>query len=884
MWSKSQLIFFIIILYNILFINGNLIDTDYSKTFKPFLETKNKIGNVIKDPKTEQIYVIGEYQTQPEQADKTFSGNNFYTLAPKIPIPNFVFENSTSKTPKPTPTPTPTPSNKTKSKTPKPIESSSSSSETDELISGIKKNYFKVIKASIYDGCVAYLGKGLQDGNTFIAMYNLNDVPDFYQVDSSHNYLSLSIDDTFIWATYKEANQVYLKPIIHDGCKKIIHKNDPYVPMPVNITNPEAVISQPITSSNRFIYIYDSAAHVLVKFTHSSSLQKFEETEGGRLNVLDACSVRLYRYDQEKRNTYWMVSKKDGFTLYNERSEKSISLTKDGDTTDYCAPFATKGLDTFYALPGSDELSRSIPGVSFEVTHPCYGDKGTGEIKILAPPGVFQIKWEDQLTATKSLIRKNLKDGDYILQYWLSGIDDSTDMVRKNISIITPENPMFINVTHACLNAAQGVFNFTNLKHPDFSYEYILYSEDGKKPVILKDGSVFPGLYGDKNYTVNITTTSKDVFKHQCTYSVKEFLPNDKVEKPIIEYTNLTCADSKDARIKIVNFKPEKYNYIVTPTKYNITSEGTIENISDLNIVIKAEIKGGVCSQIVSVDIYSPPAAKVVKEKLKPKVIKSPCYGSKGSIKVASMDGIDFELTDSKGKVHQPFINKIKTLEFNGLIADKYILEAKIKSTRGESLYCGSVSNNLTLAQPKRIQIIDTLIESIDCTRANLANMTITAAGGTQYNGSYYDFTISSGAISHGHYLNVSYWVDGIYSLNISDSKGCVAVYNNITIKRPNKCQVHNINGIHPHGPNSIQNGGNGNGNPKKDDKNKLGLILGLCLGIGIPFIILATVLTVVLVKKFGHRFSRTPTMRNQPRPNTVPVFMGGKIHNIDNF
>lgn len=51
-------------------------------------------------------------------------------------------------------------------------------------------------------------------------MYNLNNVPDFYQVDSSHNYLSLSIDDTFIWATYKEANQVYLKPIIHDGCKK----------------------------------------------------------------------------------------------------------------------------------------------------------------------------------------------------------------------------------------------------------------------------------------------------------------------------------------------------------------------------------------------------------------------------------------------------------------------------------------------------------------------------------------------------------------------------------------------------------------------------------------------------------------------------------------
>ncbi|KAK5580989.1 hypothetical protein RB653_001016 [Dictyostelium firmibasis] len=882
MFQKKQLIIFLAILFNLIFINGNLIDTDYSRSFKPFLETKNKIGNIIKDPKTEQIYVIGEYQTQPEEVDKTFTGNNFYTLAPKTTIPNFVYENSSKTTP--TPTPTPTPKGKSKSTT-KPIDSSLT--ESDELLTGSKKNYFKVVKASIYNGCVAYIGKGLQDGNTFIAMYNLNNVSEYFQVDSSHSYLSLSVDDTFIWATYKEGNQVYLKPIVHDGCKKIVHKNDPYVPMKVNITNPEAVISQPITSSTRFIYIYDSAAHVLVKFSHSSSLKEFYETEGGRLNVLDACSVRLYRYDPEKRNTYWMVSKKDGFTLYNERSEKSISLTSGDDTTNYCAPFATKGLDTFYATPGSDELSRTIPGISFEVTHPCYGDKGTGEIKIIAPQDVFQFKWEDQLSATKSLIRKNLSDGDYILQYWLNGIDDPINMVRKNISIITPDNPMFINVTHACVNAAQGVFNFTNPKHPDFSYEYILYSEDGKKPVILKDGSVFPGLYGDRNYTVNITTTTKDIFKHQCFYSVKEFLPNDKAEKPIIEYTNLTCADSKDARIKIVNFKPEKYNYIVTPSKYNITSEGTIENVSDLNIVIKAEIKGGICSQLVSVDIYSPPSAKVVKEKLKPKVIKPPCYGSKGSIKVASMDGIDFELTDSTGKVHQPIINKIRTLEFNGLTADKYILEAKIKSTRGSNMYCGSVPNNLTLAQPKRIQITDTFIESIDCTRANLANMTITASGGTQYNGSYYDFSLSSGALSHGHYLNVSYWVDGIYSLNISDSKGCVATYNNITIKRPSKCQVHNINGIHPQGqnPNSIQNGGgSGHGNSKKDDKNKLGLILGLCLGIGIPFIILATVLTVVLVKKFGHRFARTPSMRNQPRPNTVPVFMGGKIHNIDNF
>ncbi|EGC39746.1 hypothetical protein DICPUDRAFT_147478 [Dictyostelium purpureum] len=738
---------------------------------------------------------------------------------------------------------------------------------------------FDVLNAAVYEGCLVIFYK--IQGKPMISLYNTrkkNSDPITYQL--SHNIDALSVDDTFVWAAYKTKNSTTIRPYVHSSsiggkCSKFQMKDSSsgVVSYNVPVASPQTVISQHLTTSLkgvRHIYIFDKDNHVLLKYDYDPSLGTFTPVPG-IINIGSACDVKFFYFDPKKDISYFMASYDDGYNIYAEKSEKSIKISNKKDTNNYCGPFASIDLDTYYSKPGDTSLYRYTPAFGINVTTPCF-NQTNGKIEILLPnPNDYKVKWNDGSTA---LVRDKLKEGNYTFSFSLKDID--REINRKIFSLKAPDNPMLYAINQSCVGTANGIINFNSTKHDDLSYSYFYMCPNctGSKVNKTTTSSTgkFSHLFGDFTYIFWLETV--DSHGHKCVYDKTEItLENVVIDEPKIEYTNNTCYNSSDAQISILNYNPKKYLYKFASTQ-NITNTGIIYQIptrdgSGFNIDIIDRISR--CSSHVNVPIKSPPEPKYpVIFPVRPK-----CHGGTGTLDIKEIPGMKYIVTGPGGKTIMPlFVNK--TFKYKNLHAGKYHVDFSIENDKSKVL-CSAGRINFTLTEPKPVKLLETYIQAEDCSARSLADMIVYARGGTPLNGTTYFFD-NKYSKNDGPFLNVSFWVDGIYKLNVSDANHCTVQYNNVTIKRPSKCQVHNINGI-PHLGVNNQN----NAHHSDTKKSKLGLILGLCLGIGIPFLIIGTALAVILIKKYAH-FSSTPTPRNQPRPNTVPVFMGGKIHNIDNF
>ncbi|EFA77343.1 hypothetical protein PPL_12554 [Heterostelium album PN500] len=704
------------------------------------------------------------------------------------------------------------------------------------------KSVFNVSYASAYDKCIGMLSNIYsRDGSVHckISTYNTETEK---MVSKNFNInkkcTNIAIDDRFIWITYDNILEVFTH---EEDCGGILptDKGKKFV------NGSTYIFSDPNSRPDRAIYVYQYSSQVLSKYTYPTSLNSL--TEVSKVNVGKACHISPIGIPDKVS-----VSYPDGFRIFKVSTSQSRNFeVGDSSTgTDFCGPFVQNGLDVF-SLPkvGGKQFIKIVPGLEIHVSKPCV-NSSNGRIVIEGSTERYNFTWND-INST-SPIRNMLTKGIYTVTITAREIDVSN---VKEIEVYPPNDPTHANVIGTCQGESYGGLNFSLPRDPHLNYTYVLV--DGNFTHINSSG-FFDGLKS-KNYTVNITTV--DQYEFQCNYSVSlNVIEGMMPPKPVIVTQGSTCFNKSDATITIMNYQPERYVYKLYPPSPVPINNGTYINlfgstVKDYNLMVYNAKAGLQCKTIAIITLPEPPKFKFPFFN----ITKPPqCYGKNSSMTIEVIKGLECILSHTTNKlIYGSYLSANGTNFYRNLPAGNYSLECFVPSRDGS--ICNKKTTFININQPTRVHLNSTKLNP-KCNRDGKENMLLYAYGGVPINGSSYMF-VGKYANATGPALNVSYWVDGVYSVNITDAQGCVTTYDNFTISRPSACALV----LDQHGI-PIKGGGFSLIQPGND----LALALGVGLGVGIPVLVAAIVGGVFLYRR-RQRATITPSRA----PNTIPIYLG---------
>ncbi|KYQ94170.1 hypothetical protein DLAC_04460 [Tieghemostelium lacteum] len=719
------------------------------------------------------------------------------------------------------------------------------------------KNQFIVHRVSSYGKCIAMLG--ISNGVCYISMYNT--------VSNSISFapakldgMNLAVDERFIWVYTNETSENYplgyIKAFLHSDCDKI-EPTDKLFPAPMKKI--ENMWADPYSGKPRSLFLYSTDGNVFREYGYNESLTQLFET-GVSMNSDDACLIRPFKDHK------YLAAYPGGFRILDPKTQRSEEFFVEKEGINFCYYFANSGLD-IYSVPyyGSRYLNRIIPGINFIISRPCF-EKRNGVINITGSVERYSFQWEDN--NSKSPNRTNLQPGKYFVNITLLGADVS---FRHKVELFPPEDPTAINPGIACPGSSEGVLSFKSVKATDLNYTYVMF--DGTQSLKNSTNGTFEHL---KSHAYSFTITTIDKYGFKCVYhknTTVESAPVPEVEPTFIP---ASCYNSTDGSIIIPDFRDQVFIYRLTPPEPHPPRkfQGIYNNLGGntyvLHITTNTTLKNLQCTSVIPIKVPRPP--RFVDPQCQ--VIHANCFGGNGSMSCNYTEGIDLQLVHESGRIFPSYVIANGTVKYKRLPHGSYKMWWAISNMQNSGMECARGYLNYTIDHPSKIQL-DHKVMTTECTKNGIETLFAYAHGGVPFNGSDYLFS-SPTSNSSGPYLNVSYWIDGVYHINISDSRGCVAVYNDFKIARPKECAMvldQHGNVVRARAPGGLAPIG-----------KKLGLILGLTLGVGVPIVCAAVVGAVFLIRKYGLPSLPQKPFKRKQHPNSIPVFIGGKIGYYDNF
>ncbi|EGG19988.1 hypothetical protein DFA_07103 [Cavenderia fasciculata] len=715
-------------------------------------------------------------------------------------------------------------------------------------------NSIEVTHTASYNGCVALLSK--TDSGCLVMTYSLNgsngepenSIQNTRELPGI-NCTNIAIDDTYIWLPTTENR---LEVLIHRNCQRI---------EPTNLTKPlgkkidfngtdtTIIFADPRTKPKRSLYIFQQKTSVLTQYTYNNSLEALTVTS--TTNIGEACSVSTIK------NGQIMASYHDGFKAFNISNDQSIPFDSTNiDKVDLCGPFVYNN-GSIYSITNNNSFIQILPGIVSRVSYPCY-NSSNGIIEVKGAINHYNIKWLDN--GSTKYRREGLQAKKYSAVLTSTIFNDPTS-IKLTFNLIEQKNPGHPLKHGVCRTDSNGTVDFKNIMTPGLKYSFVLY--DQNKNFTSKNGTF--NYLRSKNYTIDMTSIDEYGFK--CSNRINIPITQGAIFDPEIKIKNPSCFNSTDGEVEIVDFYPDLYNYEMVPHSiqtFNKFIKLGVDNLYEYVLFI-TEKNDTSCKLPKKINLKSPPQMKPplytysrVKE----------CYGEPAILKVQYIPGMDYSLIKKEnGQRYQSTRTDGGYSFFTNIPIGNFTLHCSVPKTNGTSLCKNELTLPIRIIQKTQIELDQSRVTT-QCNPDGKENLIVKAKGGQpERNGDYY--YIGKYANAKGPYLNVSYWVDGVYSVTVADANGCAVTYDNFTVSRPSECSIyydHNGNVVHKAGIAPVIN-------------SHLALALGIGLGVGIPVLVAALIGGVVLYRHIGKAKSRA-----LPPPNSIPVFMGGKIQNIDNY
>ncbi|GAM25385.1 hypothetical protein SAMD00019534_085600 [Acytostelium subglobosum LB1] len=707
---------------------------------------------------------------------------------------------------------------------------------------------FNISGASAYGNCIVMYSNVIDGGMDAcdLASYNI-DTEEFYKLNmyKATKCTNIAVDDRFIWVT----SDGFLDALIHEkDCSGygLSDKGKPFN------TEPEVLYADPATQPDRSLITFDRESKKVTQFSYPTSVDSMFQS--AVINVGDACSMSPYG-----TTGYVGVGYADGFRVYDVQSKQYTEYPVFSSTGNFCGPFTQNGVELlFIPVVGGNMFEKIIPGFEVQVNDPCV-NASNGQILLRDTSNLYNFTWLDTNGHERS--RNSLAPGRYVVH-----VESQTVNISSHVTIVVrqPQDPTKVAITHTCQGSESGRMNFIlpNETSSPTTFVYTVQSGDVNK--ISKSGkfdSMPPGTY-----VVDVTSTDKYGFI--CEYTSKVSIIEEPTPSPAFKADKATCTSTSDGSITITNYNPSKYTYILDPPSPVDIQNGTFTKLSGLkeysltvqdrdNVTVSSpQCSLQVAITIPGVPVFNFPSYNVVEPSL--------CFGDKSSIQVDAMVGVEYNLVDSLGNSQKSLAMTNNDTRFRNLPAGVYTLDAIVLSN--DTSFCRHNRMKINITVPEPIQASPTTFSPCSTTE----NLLVSITGGVPNSqGAYLIFAANNSAIT-SPYLNVSYWPNGEYTVNITDSHGCVHL-SSVIINRPSNCSA--AGGIIPNpiAQTIFTPGASGRG---------LAVGLGVGLGVGIPALALLLVAGVMIMK----RRKRAPVANNTTQTDTIPVYMGGKIQTLDNF
>ncbi|GAM24293.1 hypothetical protein SAMD00019534_074680 [Acytostelium subglobosum LB1] len=662
---------------------------------------------------------------------------------------------------------------------------------------------------------------------------------------------TISIDDKYIWYTYDNVLDV----LTHDpdcGNFATTGKAKTFV------SDVSQVISDPLAKQGRSLYVYQKTSQVLTQYVYPDNLSVLKNVSW--VNIGSACYISQFGVPDKVS-----VSYPDGFRIFKVPTSQARDYLVKNDGDSFCGPFVQNGLDV-YSLPkvGGNSFLKIVPGLEFQVSRPCINSTN-GQIVIKGSVDRYNFSWADTNNTNSS--RFNLTSGHYTVQITAKEIDISD---FKTLDVVPPNDPTFVNIQNTCQGNSMGALNFSLPKDPSINYTYVI--ADGN---FTRNSTIgYFDFLKSKNYTVKINTTDEYGFK--CTYTKFENVVEGLPHKPLYEADGGSCFNKSDGSITITNYNPAEYTYQLLPPSPKAIVNGTFIDLVGSNtqfytLIVSQSNLTLKCPSYTNIIVPQPPKFRFPNYNITAPPL---CYGYNSSMEIEYIKGLDYRLTHQTGIVYHAYLLANGYNRYRNLPPGNYSLECVVSSRDGG--VCKKATKYIFIDQPSMIQLNTTLVTP-ECTEDGKEDQLVYAHGGSPINGTSYLF-VGQYANATGPALNVSYWIDGVYLINITDQYGCVSQYKNFTVQRPPGCAIATS---HPTGTGKTVN-------PDSTNEGQFGFVtpaddaaigIGVGLGIGVPMFAAAVAMGVLWWRGrwLGVKVPATPA-------NTIPIYMGGKIHNIDNF